>query len=225
MEDYYQRKGQPRIYPIGGTIGFTLLAHDAVPKAWLTALTTERTNKLEAVKSSGKEEDQEALQEVHRWYQLELERLLSAKREQEHPFLTAAIARAVIDRLIKDDGRWYTVQAYSLMSNHLHALLDFSVQCPPNYDGLTELPDYYSPKRWLGNFKGGTAYAANRAVQRTGPLWMAHNNYNRYIRNFDHLGYTLNYIARNPEKAGLVDAWRAHPYTYVSPAMLELFRL
>lgn len=225
MQERYDRFGQPHIYPVGATIGFTFLAHDAVPKAWLMELAERKEEKLAHIRASGLDDAMLAIHEVHRWYHLELEQLLGAKRQQEHPFLHPDIAQAAVDRLHLYDGTYYNLLCYSLMSNHLHALLDFSVQCPLNYDGVTQIPDYYSPKLWVGNFKGGSSRQANRAAQRTGPLWMRYNNYNRYIRDFPHLGYTVNYFVRNPEKAGLVDNWRDHPYTYASAATQELFAL
>ena len=70
---------------------------------------------------------------------------------------------------------------------------------PPNYDGTVALPNYYSPKKWVGNFKGASAFRANRAASHGGTLWMPYSNHNRYIRNDSHLSHTLDYFARNPE--------------------------
>ena len=225
MQERYDRKGQPHIYPVGATIGFTFLAHDAVPKPLLIKLKEAKLEKEERLHAEKPDDMELAMHELHRWYQMELEALLAAKRAQEHPFLNPDIAQAVLDRLHLYDGVYYNLDGYSLMSNHLHALLDFSVQCPPNYDGMMHLPDYYSPKRWVGNYKGASSRQANQAADRDGPLWMQHNNYNRYMRDANHQAYTLNYFVRNPEVAGLVSNWREHPYTYASKAMLELFAL
>jgi len=102
------------------------------------------------------------------------------------------------------------------MSNHAHLQLDFSVQCPKDWDGVSLLPDYVNLATVIGRIKGGSAYDINKEIGRKGKLWRP-GYYDRYMRNRKHLVTEFWYILRNPEKAGLVSSWRDHPFTYGDP--------
>ena len=52
-------------------------------------------------------------------------------------------------------------------------------------------------------WKGGSARLVNQALKREGPFW-ARDYFDRVIRDDDHFWSSLNYIHRNPVRAGLV---------------------
>ena len=65
--------------------------------------------------------------------------------------------------------------------------------------------------------KGGSAFSANKVLDRRGyPFWQD-ESYDRCIRNEKELKNTINYILQNPVKAGLVQGWEDWPFTFLSP--------
>jgi REP element-mobilizing transposase RayT len=100
------------------------------------------------------------------------------------------------------------------MSNHVHLLLDFSVQVPEDWDGLSEIPGYKNVSDAMKLIKGGISYSVNKILGRTGSIW-SYGYYDRLIRSAKHFEQAFFYILNNPVKAGLVEKWEDHPYTFV----------
>ncbi|MEO0731264.1 MAG: hypothetical protein AAFZ52_00400 [Bacteroidota bacterium] len=207
------RMGQPHFQEYGDTFSITITAHDAIPKAKIQ-LVQERMHvvlaKIECDKLPNKRARKEEIQEK---YFQHIEQLLHAKRNQEHPFNNPIAARLVADRIEAYGEKYYHLEAYSVLSNHAHLMVDFSRQCPANWDHCSPPPGYRNLPRVLSMIKGGSAYDINKATGRKGPVWSP-GYYDRYIRNQIHFTHTLFYILRNPEKAGLVKNWREHPFTF-----------
>jgi REP element-mobilizing transposase RayT len=215
----YRRKGQPHFQYIGRTFSVTTLVHDVVPRPWLEALKQQREEALSAI-PEGLPPREVALRRaiIHGRFEKELEALLARKRRQEHPFRRAAAARAVLDRLQQWEGQLYRLHAACVMSNHLHLLLDLSVQLPAHWDGdLNSLASYENLARVMNKIKGGSGHDVNRETGRRGPLWMP-GYYDRYIRSPRHFRQAYWYILNNPVKAGLVKNWRDYPYTVTRPS-------
>jgi len=97
----------------------------------------------------------------------------------------AKIVRSVLEHF---RGERYHLDAFIVMPNHVHALVQ-------------PLPGY-SLANILGSWKSFTARSINRLLGRTGTLWME-ESFDRIVRDFDELRRYRDYIARNPEKAKL----------------------
>ena len=101
----------------------------------------------------------------------------------------AEIAGLVQDALLHFDGERYRLLAWCLMPNHVHIVFEML--------GSNSLSDI------IGSCKSFTARRANAKLGRSGPFW--HPDYfDRYMRDEDHLGRTIDYVEQNPVKAGLV---------------------
>ncbi len=213
MKTHYIRNGLPHLHFIGATFAVTTNLHDAIPKSMQLKLQKDlrmRLLEIEAKKSPCKE-DQVA--EAHRLYQHQMEELLHVSNKQEHLLKNPEAATIVADKILAFDGLFYKCYAFTVMSNHIHLLLDFSVQLPDGYDGESELDSYTNLDIVMKRIKGGSAVAINRLFNRKGAVWKA-GYYNRFIRNERHLANEYSYILNNPVKAGIVRDWREHPFTY-----------
>ena len=117
------------------------------------------------------------------------------------------VAQIVKDKLHELDGQFYKLMAYCIMPNHVHLLLDFSVQLKNEDDNYVEL--------WkvLKRIKGGTAVVINRLVGRTGAFWQR-DSYDRVMRNGKEAENVINYILDNPLKAGLVKRREDFEHSY-----------
>jgi REP element-mobilizing transposase RayT len=101
-------------------------------------------------------------------------------------------ADAVVAEMQRDDGTLFEVGCRVVMSNHVHAVVR---PLEP------EFPLENVLKRW----KGASAVAINRLRERTGTLWQR-ESFDRIIRDEEHLWRAIQYIGRNPRKAGLSNA-------------------
>jgi len=105
------------------------------------------------------------------------------------------VGRIVEDALLHFDGERYRLLAWVVMPNHVHV--------------LAEMQEGYPLSKVAHSWKSYTAKRINDLLGRSGTLWQR-ELYDRYIRNENHLGSSINYIHQNPVKAGLVDnaeAW------------------
>ncbi len=107
-----------------------------------------------------------------------------------------AVAELVQSAMLTFDADRYSLIAWCVMPNHVHALI--------------AADRGYNLDRIVHSWKSYTGNQANRLVQRNGAFW-AREYFDRFMRDSDHLARTAAYIEGNPVKAGLcenVSEWR-----------------
>jgi putative transposase len=99
------------------------------------------------------------------------------------------IARMVCDALREGEqsGRLYDLLAFTVMPNHVHALLQPRVE-------LSKI---------TRTIKGFTAFQANGVLGRRGQPFWQDESFDRWIRDATELHKTIRYIDENPVTAGL----------------------
>lgn len=100
------------------------------------------------------------------------------------------IAAMVTQDMHQFDTRRYELGSYVVMPNHVHAIVR-----------PTE-PARYPLEKIVGGWKQFSARRINEALGIRGELWQS-EPFDRIIRDEEHLYRVLQYIGRNPEKAGL----------------------
>ena len=98
------------------------------------------------------------------------------------------IAELVQRALLRFDGERYSLLAWCVMPNHVHALI--------------ESRPMHRLDRVVHSWKSFTAHAANKLLGRTTAFW-APEYFDRYMRDDMHFAATLAYIETTPVKAGL----------------------
>jgi REP element-mobilizing transposase RayT len=109
------------------------------------------------------------------------------------------VAKLMQDSLWKFQDDRYFVSGFVVMPNHVHATLR-----PHENHELEEI---------LKNMKGYVARLTNRLLGRSGTLW-EEESYDRIVRDEEHLYRVVQYMGRNPARAGLpVSEWNRwiHP--------------
>lgn len=203
----------PHFHPIGATYSILLCVADAVPKPLLINLNTERKEAIAKIKQNKREGWQRDVFNTQLEYDHRFDNLLTKHTNQTHPFADSIAAQIMVDRLKQFDKNFYDLYAFSVMSNHVHAELDFSVQLPDGYQLGTELPNYTPLDKVIQLLKGGSAYYINKKLGRTGtPLWTKRYR-DRFIRGESHLLSACRYTRKNPVTAGLVIDAKDHPFT------------
>ncbi len=133
------------------------------------------------------------------------------------------IARIVADSLHDRDGKVYRLDAYSIMSNHVHAVFapflserDLTeVLMPEGRRFTSRNPPLDAIMKSL---KGYTAWECNRALQRKGTFRQA-ESYDHVVRDGEEFHRVVNYTLNNPVKAGLVKDWRDWKWNYKRQAV------
>jgi carbamoylphosphate synthase large subunit/REP element-mobilizing transposase RayT len=112
----------------------------------------------------------------------------------------SATAQIVADALRFFDGERYHLDAFVVMPNHVHALVQ-----PAAHNSLSDI---------LHSWKSFTANEINRVTRHHKELWM-HESYDHIVRDWEELLNWRKYIAENPKKARLRDAEFVLQDTYI----------
>jgi len=107
------------------------------------------------------------------------------------------VATLVEEALRRVDGSECRLQAWVLMPNHVHLVVD-----------VWETPLSRLVKRW----KGTTAHEANEILGRCGSFWQA-DYFETKIRDAAHLAQAIRYVEQNPARAKLVRDAREWPWS------------
>jgi REP element-mobilizing transposase RayT len=102
-------------------------------------------------------------------------------------FKDPEIANEMAQSLVHFQDRHYLTSCFCIMHNHVHLIIK-----PLNGFELEGI---------LEGIKGYVSRAVNQRTQRSGQLW-AQESYDRIIRDAEHLYQVVQYIGRNPAKAG-----------------------
>ena len=121
------------------------------------------------------------------------------------------MAQSVADRLHEFDGDYYELEAYTIMPNHVHILIDTSLQLENENNDLES--KYVQLDKIMQMIKGGSAFKANKILERKGTFWTK-DSYDHYIRDEKDWENIIEYIINNPVNAGLVNDWKDWKFTY-----------
>ena len=109
------------------------------------------------------------------------------------------IASLVETTILSRYAALYKLSAYVVMINHVHLLLR------PKVNGLVKSnPVFNSVSNITKRLKGYTAREANRILQRTGQPFWQQESFDHWPRDRDEFVWIIEYIEKNPVKAGLV---------------------
>ena len=168
----------------GATYFVTFRLADAVP----ATLRRQWTEELETWRKFHPEPwDRKTKHEYQRRFREEREQWLD--RGHGECLLRDARARDIVEKALRHfDGQRYTLDAWVIMPNHVHVILQ-----PADGQELSDI---------LHSWKSFTARRVNEALDRSGPFWQD-ENFDRIVRDLEELERTRTYIRNNPEKAGL----------------------
>ena len=138
------------------------------------------------------------------------------------------VAQKIAGNLHRLDGEAIRLDAYTLMSNHVHTIFQpllseaDLVECldaAGNPMFISELPALARIMQWI---KGRSARECNQVLRRTGQFW-EHESFDHVIRP-GKFRKTLLYVLNNPVKAGMVDEWSDWRWNYCRKELLDYVR-
>jgi putative transposase len=211
--EYKQRL--PHIQPVGAAFFVTFRLYGSVPKSKISELKEKYSNKISVAKTI-KDLHQRNLEifNLRKQYLVEYDSLLH-KVNTGPIYLANDNIRAMLQKqLHRFDNILYDLICYSIMSNHVHILINTSIQLEAINDD-TELEMNYKPLDVImKKIKGPSAWYSNKELNKSGQFW-ERESYDIYIRNEIMYSNVISYILNNPIKANIVKNWEEFPGNYL----------
>lgn len=118
-----------------------------------------------------------------------------------------AVAEIVAEAIQYRDGKQYDLHTYTIMPNHVHMMMTLLQNAPVLFKVMQHL-------------KKNSAIKSNKLLGRSGlPFW-EEESYDHIVRDEAEFYRILNYILRNPVKAGFVQEWQEWSHTFCKPKLL-----
>ncbi|SOD96712.1 transposase [Spirosoma fluviale] len=206
----------PHLQYVGATFFITFCLKGSLPAAVVQELIAERDRAIKLLKEKNAEGFSEEVYKEHKRYFARIERTLDACQYGPDWLKQPSVAELVARRIREANGAGYELLAYCIMSNHVHLVVNTANQLDTlQPDEEVTSANYRQVYQTLKVIKGGSAFEANRLLDRKGAFWQS-ESYDHYVRDSGELKRILNYTVQNPVKAGLVMDWQDWPFTYLS---------
>lgn len=211
----FYRNRLPHLAPVGGTFFVTFRLANSIPQPVIRKLIQERERALKDISTKNNKVYLQKLSKLHQKFFKAYDDHLDHNSKEKCYLSSPNIAKMIAQKLHEYDGSYYDLQAFCIMPNHVHLLIDTSIQLSNKAEiCLDEEPEkYIQLHQIMKKIKGGTAYEANKFLKRTGQFWQK-DSYDRLIRDEKEWCNTVDYILNNPVKAKLVTNWEDWEYSF-----------
>ncbi|HFA47625.1 MAG TPA: hypothetical protein ENJ95_01250 [Bacteroidetes bacterium] len=210
----------PHFHHPGATYFITSHLEGSIPYDVLRKLKDKRKEAIAEIHLKNPRDKAKQIYMVNRAYFLEYDNWLDRCENSPEFLKDPVVAQIVIDAFREYDGKYYNLVAYTIMPNHFHVILDFSVQVPDLQ--TLDLDNYIDLSTSIGLVKGRSSRFANLHLQRTGTKFWGIEYFDRYIRNFRHFSSAVDYTKNNVVKAKICLHWLSHPFTWVREDYLKM---
>ncbi|HZS07177.1 MAG TPA: hypothetical protein VFD58_20240 [Blastocatellia bacterium] len=218
----FYRNHLPHFHPPDATLFVTFRLDGSIPqsvvreykakKAWLDE---EYQSLLKAAVRDDSPELMkhfEQLQEFRRHWFRRFEDILHEGQYGPLWLRDERVAKIIADSLHWRDGKAYRLEAYCIMSNHVHTvftplLSEKSLRVNQEAERLQYQSEDPPLDVILHSLKSYTAHQANLLLERQGAFWES-ESYDHVIRDSQEHERVVRYVLNNPVKAGLVKDWR-----------------
>ena len=233
----FAKRHRPHIHPPGAILFVTYRLAGSIPqstvreyrakKEWLD---DQLVHAKEVAFNEGAPEVSAWLERVEtfnrNWF-LKFEEILHKAKVGPMWMQDERVAAKVAESLRRLDGKAYRLDAYSIMSNHVHTvfkpfLSETSLKEKKDQSGHPVfISAFPSLALIMQSLKGSSARESNLVLSRTGQFW-EHENFDHVIRRgkFDK---AIRYVLNNPVKAGLVEHWRDWRWNYCREELCDRF--
>jgi REP element-mobilizing transposase RayT len=238
--DYKQftERRRPHFNPPDGTLFLTFRLAGSIPKSavreykakkdWLENQLRRVRGITEAGPTPELTQWLARIESLNREWFLKSEEILHRANNGPTWMRDERVADKVAENLHRLDGEAYRLDAFSVMSNHVHTVfkpLLSSSSLLETYDEAQKLvftSDHPGLAEIMHSLKGRSARECNLILARTGPFW-EHESFDHVVRS-GKLNKTIRYVLNNPVKVGLVTDWQEWRWNYCRKELVETFR-
>ena len=211
--EYRQRL--PHIQPVGSAFFVTFSLFGSVPKKKLDTLKEKyilRFKKATEIIDAHRRNLE--IFTLRKQYLIEYDNILDAINKGPDYLKDDNIRSIIKNELLKYDGHLFELIAFCIMSNHVHILIDTSIQLSEVKDEEELEINYVPLDKIMKKIKGPTAMYCNKFLNRSGQFW-ERESFDMYVRNENMFNNVISYILQNPVKADIVKHWEEYPVSYV----------
>ncbi|MFA5832849.1 MAG: transposase [Bacteroidota bacterium] len=207
MKEYYRRH-LPHINPVSAIYFITFRLINSLPHHLILQL-MEEYDKDRELKSLQKIDPaiKSVPESFYRKYFESFDSFLDNQQSGNSWLRQDAVARIVYNAIKYRDNKDYDLICFTIMSNHVHMLIDVRRDVIPSYNSYTVLTTI------LHSLKRFTAFECNRALHRSGPFWQS-ESYDHVVKDEAELERIIRYVVYNPVKAGFVKDPKKWKFTY-----------
>lgn len=203
----FRRRNLPHWEVQGGSYFITFRLAGSLPHAVAEDWLRERQSLKAKWKALDAEEHRRKRRLLNRKFDAQLDEGGTGPTHLNVP----AVAAVVRDALLFFSGRRYTLAAFTVMPNHVHAVLQ-----PAGSEGWVAPLD-----RVMHSIKSYTAHAANRILGRSGPFWQR-EYYDHLLREADDVMEFIRYTLENPVQARLCERPEDWPWSNAREFLTEV---
>jgi putative transposase len=228
---------RPHFQPLEGTLFVTFRLVDSIPKStvryykarrdWLRDQ-LERVERFVAEERSAEHASWLAqIEKLDREWFMKCEDILHRDAIGPTWMRDERVADKVAENLHRLDNEEYRLDAFSVMSNHVHTVFRPLVSdeiirkiLKSQADCLAGIPVL---SKIMHTIKGRSARECNLIIGRSGSFW-EHESFDHVIRE-GKFHKTIRYVLNNPVKIGLVRNWQDYRWNYCRKELIERFRM
>lgn len=206
----------PHIQPFASRFFITFILFSEKIAEFYKAMKIEQEKQLSQFKQVKNSENFIKISKIRKKYFDIFDNYLG-KNPVEGKNLTDKINAEIISRKLQQyNNQYYTLSAYCIMSNHVHILIDTSIQLK-NISENEEInaKNFVNVSKIMQLIKGASSFEINKNLNLNGSLWLR-DYWDHLVRNDKEFENIINYIAQNPVKAGLVDDWEKWDFTLIN---------
>lgn len=233
----FARRHRPHVHPPNAILFVTYRLAGSIPKATVRhykAMKEWLNNQLERAQKNAQSDATfelctwlERVEKFNQDWFVKFDNILHNANVGPMWMQDERVAAKVAESLSQLDGKAYRLDAYSIMSNHVHAVFKpfLSETNLKEYKDQAGHPVFISAfpslARIMQSLKGRSARECNLVLSRTGRFW-EHESFDHVIRRgkFDK---TVRYVLNNPVKAGLAKHWRDWRWNYCREQLRDRF--
>lgn len=205
MKQFYHRR-LPHWQPPGAIIFLTYRLYGSLPREAFEKLAEEK-RRLEKEPSRPDESPSErTVRESIGLFAL-ADDALDSNRGDPRWLARDNVAEIVLENLFFHSVKLFRLWAFAIMPNHVHVLAEPLGETENSNSKDKEFAALAGISHALKSF---TAHRANEILRRTGAFWEA-ESYDHWVRDEKEFARIVEYIEKNPVKAGLVkspEQWR-----------------
>jgi putative transposase len=204
MKEFHKRH-LPHIQPLGGTFFVTYVLKGSLPKEMATQWRIEYEIKKEQILKNSIQ----IKVDLDKFGKLEFakkDNFFDSYSGGNHYFKSDNLAQMVANSLHFWDNKRLELYAYTIMSNHVHAVFRLFDE--------SEISKPFYLEQIMHSIKLFSATECNKALGLKGAFWQD-ESYDRLVRDNEELRRILIYILNNPVKAGLCSKMSDWKWSYI----------
>lgn len=222
------KRNLPHFHPPDTTLFVTFRLADSIPKSVLRLHHAQKQwweEEAERIIRLKLKDDspelaayEQRFQEFRRQWFVKFEDILHKEETGPTWLKDERVAKIVADALHYRDGKVYRLDAYCIMSNHVHVVFTPVLSATELReillpDGLRFASQNPPLDRIIKSLKGYSAWEANNEIGRKGAFWQR-ESYDHVVRDNAEFARIVSYVLNNPVKVGLVKEWQEWKWSY-----------